>query len=964
MLALLLSATFVYGQSVKISGSVLDKANGEPLVGANVFLVGTSLGSAANNKGRYVIPNVKPGTYVIRADYIGYKTSTDTVVVTGDADLVREFKLSYTTVAGEEVVVTAQAKGQMDAINRQLASKSLVNIVSSDRIEELPDANAAESVARIPGVTVQREGGEGNKVVIRGLSPKYNAVTVDGVRLAATDSSDRSTDLSMVSQYMLEGIEVTKAGTPDQDADVLGGTVNFKLKKAKPGFNANALVQGMHNGLKDTYKDNKFVVDVGLRFWGDRIGLFGLVDLENRNRSSQELTASYNNPNAQLDSVNALRTTGLGLYDYTRLNDRTNGLFVADVNVPDGNVRYSHLNSSIDKNISPHYELYSLGVNARDYYTGRGNTEIRVKTHILEYTQTLFSKLFVDAAASVSESRQATDMLLFQFHENQAYTQSIHDVSITNIQNITSNDTGATYFNQYTFNDDSNKETENTYRLDLGYKFRLFNKLSGRIKTGAKIRKKSRNFDRNYEYAPITYVGVPHVRDSLVATFPRIDEYSDFGQTRLTYLTFLENGYEPGEFLNGDYTLGPFADIDFLEEIFYFLRENYNYAPYHEQVMHRFHETNSRLYDYAGEENYTASYFMLDLDIGSKLNMIAGVRKEKNKTTYEAQRGYQNVLPHFTFQGYELYSHDRKNDYVLPALFLRFRPFNWLETRFARTETLTRPNYADIIPLYNVIGNGASVDYRDANLEPALSKNIDVTVSINQNHIGWLSAGYFEKDIDGLIYSSGRRYIEDPLVYDLPEDAHKYYIQNYTSNNPNSIQLRGLELDYQTRLWFLPGFLKGLVLNANYTVTRSEVKYPRTVVEFEIDFGPPLQVVGTNIDTSYVARLIDQPNEVMNFSLGYDYKGFSSRLSMLYRSDVFRQTNFWPELRQSTDGYRRWDLSIKQALPVQGLNAYLNVSNISGTVDSNSFLDQTRALGLVQHYGSTIDLGFRYSFSH
>ena len=118
--------------------------------------------------------------------------------------------------------MTAQAKGQMDAINRQLNARSIVNIISSDRIQELPDANAAESVARVPGVSIKREGGEGNKVVIRGLSPKYNAITVEGTRLPSTDPDDRSTDLSKISQYVLDGIEVTNAGTPDQDADVLG----------------------------------------------------------------------------------------------------------------------------------------------------------------------------------------------------------------------------------------------------------------------------------------------------------------------------------------------------------------------------------------------------------------------------------------------------------------------------------------------------------------------------------------------------------------------------------------------------------------------------------------------------------------------------------------------------------------------------------------------------------------------
>ena len=176
----------------------------------------------------FKISGLELSDYAFKVSYIGYRSVTDTLSFSGDIyNIEKDFKLSYTTIEGSEVLVTAQAKGQMDAINKQLNAKSLVNIISSDRIQELPDANAAETVARVPGVSIRREGGEGNKVVIRGLSPKYNNVTVNGVKLASTDNDNRSTDLSMISQYMLDGIEVTKAGTPDQDADVLGGTVNF-----------------------------------------------------------------------------------------------------------------------------------------------------------------------------------------------------------------------------------------------------------------------------------------------------------------------------------------------------------------------------------------------------------------------------------------------------------------------------------------------------------------------------------------------------------------------------------------------------------------------------------------------------------------------------------------------------------------------------------------------------------------
>ena len=221
-------------QSSIITGTIKDSKTKKPLVGANVFLLGTSLGTITNDNGTYQISNVDPGKYFLKATYIGYESKDIEINVPINKKITKLIELAYKTLEGETIEVTAQARGQIDAINKQLNAKSIKNIISSDKIQELPDANAAETLARVPGLSIKREGGEGNKVVIRGLSPKYNKVTVNGANLASTDKDDRSTDLSMISQYMIEEIEVTKAGTPDQEADVLGGTVNFKLKKAKP----------------------------------------------------------------------------------------------------------------------------------------------------------------------------------------------------------------------------------------------------------------------------------------------------------------------------------------------------------------------------------------------------------------------------------------------------------------------------------------------------------------------------------------------------------------------------------------------------------------------------------------------------------------------------------------------------------------------------------------------------------
>ena len=60
---------------------------------------------------------------------------------------------------------------------------------------------------------------------------------------------------------------------------------------------------------------------------------------------------------------------------------------------------------------------------------------------------------------------------------------------------------------------------------------------------------------------------------------------------------------------------------------------------------------------------------------------------------------------------------------------------------------------------------------------------------------------------------------------------------------------------------------------------------------------------------------------------------------MLYTSDVFSTVNFWPGLRESTDAYRRYDISMKQKLPIKGLELYLNISNLTEAVDIEGFVD-------------------------
>ena len=124
-----------------------------------------------------------------------------------------------------------------------------------------------------------------------------------------------------------------------------------------------------------------------------------------------------------------------------------------------------------------------------------------------------------------------------------------------------------------------------------------------------------------------------------------------------------------------------------------------------------------------------------------------------------------------------------------------------------------------------------------------------------------------------MIYSSGSRIIlpKDTLRYDISSNYEYYKILDYSLNNPNKVKLKGWEFDYQTRFWYLPSFLNGLVFNANYTIANSKVQYPRTVIEGYFDFEL-FEYIENNIDGTYIEKLIDQPDEIINISIGYDYK--------------------------------------------------------------------------------------------
>ena len=326
-----------------VKGIVSDASNGEPLIGANVIIKGTVLGAATDKSGLYRIKRIPVGKQVIKFSYLGYETKSVEVNIIKNRFVNIDVTLKSKSIVTEDVVVTAMLQGQKRAINEQLSSNTIVNVVSKDKIEELPDQNAAESLSRLPGISLERNAGEGQKIVIRGLSPKFNVVTLNGVVIPSTDEENRSVDLSMISSDMLGGIEVFKALTPDKDADAVGGSVNFTMKKASKKPNLNLKFQGGYNNHEKYYGNFKGDLNFSHRYFNDKLGFLVTANYQRANRGSDGLSVSYefNREQRQGEERSIINVTDLNLVDRKEIRDRYGASIVLDYDLGNGELLFS-----------------------------------------------------------------------------------------------------------------------------------------------------------------------------------------------------------------------------------------------------------------------------------------------------------------------------------------------------------------------------------------------------------------------------------------------------------------------------------------------------------------------------------------------------------------------------------------------------------------------------------------------
>ncbi len=984
-LVLSLFCNWLYAQGT-LEGTITDQYDDSPLFGASVFIVGTSLGSSANMEGEYRIRRIPAGEVEVRFSYLGYETQTVTVTIEDGETTELNMALRAASIEGEEVQISAQAVGQVSAINQQRASNTIINVISEEKIQELPDANAAESIGRLPGVSVNRSGGEANKVILRGLSDKYLNVTVDGVKLPATDALGRGIDLSSISQSSLAGIELYKAVTPDKDGDAIAGSINLVTKKAPKEHEFRIIGLGGYNNIKDSFGQYDLSFKYGGRFFDDVVGLQINGNTESKIRNNERIDIGYN---TTIDQSTSYIINDLNL-EYIDEERTRNGLgAILDFDTPDdGNIKLSTMYSSTKRDFLTHSRDYPFDQGGVTYGFRDRENEIEVFTNSV-MGNNYFLGLEADwiLSYSRSESNYPYDYEATFFEPSieesgmRGGMPEIQEDPVVFTDYAYNNFRSASLSDAY-YRDQDNSDAELTARLDLMYDYSLSNNISGTLKGGGKYSSKDRANQNSRLFAPY--------RLGLWRPYELLPDGSvtekDFANSYFDgfYDTYLENpgfrqpsfrdflsGDPESRFILDDFNMNPLIDRDRLRQWYSI---NKNGANQSGGSLEYRNDPSAEANTYDITESVTAGYLMNTFNLGQSVTAILGARIEHES------HDYTNTYSPGQIGGFpvpEGITRDTSSTYsetvVMPHLHINVKASDFMNIRVAAFRALARPDFnMRLLSFFawrdSETGGDRKLILGNPNLKTAKAWNFEVSTSFYGNELGLFTVSAFYKRMDDMYHMLNEiPTVGDTLITSLGLDWESPHRATYDLtvpyNSPEASDVYGLEVDHQINFTWLPGLLKNFILSYNVSLVQSETTLFGAVRD-TIQVPDPILGERTEYPVrriSYSQEMDNQPELFGNVSLGYDIGGFSGRVSVTHQADYYRSFSATTRNDRIEGDYTRIDLALKYRVTdfLTVIGNVNNLTNITETVTQHNRIANYKIPRSSERYGMTFDFGLR-----
>jgi TonB-dependent receptor len=729
--------------------------------------------------------------------------------------------------ADEHVNVIGQAASIDQALKEQRRSDSVKSTVHADGVAQLPDENAAEATQRLPGVSVERDQGEGRFVSVRGLGPDLNSVSVNGTLIPSPEADRRAVALDVLPSELVQSLSVVKTLTPDMDANSLGGTIEVESLSA---FDHKGLFYT--GSAEGSYDDNteqaspKFSGAISDRFsLGDGVDNFGVaaaLSWQQRDFGSDNVETG-----GDWDFEDGARLQQLEQRDYDIRRERS-GLGLNFDYRPDDfssyylRTLYSRYKDSETRNAAGvEFADAQLPGEAGDAEGWRELKDRKETQEIQSYvfgSEHLIGQWTLNGQLGYSRSTQDTPGhiagALFEGNDD------FEGVGFSDTEKPRLNigddfyDPANFSLNEVEWAQETTEDSEKNIKLDAARDYELAGH-AAQVKFGGKLSRRDKDNDTD------------------IWTYEDLDDF--FSDEQLNMDQFSKGSV--------DYSLdrfGPGLSAERIEDLLGGLDRSAF-----------FNEEESRVNDFDMSEDINAAYLMHTLDIDD-LRIIAGLRYEGTefaaKGTGIRDGDYESI--------------EAGNDYHhwLPGLHARYQLDQDTQVRAAITHSVVRPTFGQLAPGFVIDGDEAS--FGNPTLDPLESRNFDLGIEHYLGRAGVVSAFLFYKDIENFVYNADLAGTGDWVDF----------AEANTFANGDSAELWGLELAYSQKFDWLPAPWNGLLLGANATFSRSDA----SISGYDEGSGRNLE---RDIDLPF------QSDSVGNLMLGWENDKLSLRLSANYKSD-------------------------------------------------------------------------------
>lgn len=843
-------------QSGVIAGKVVDSNDQFSLPGASLRIENTNKYTVSDQNGNYQFLNLDPGTYTVLIDYLGYETISQEIVVTENKTATINFELTNGLNELSEVVIVGDyLKGQAKALNQQKNNGNITNIISSDQVGRFPDANVGDALKRVPGITMQNDQGEARNIIIRGLAPELNSVTLNGDRIPSAEGDNRNVQMDLIPSDMISTIEVNKTLTPDMDADAIGGSVNLITRAVPNRERISVTASGGYAPIREKGLYNSAFV-YGNRFFNNKLGVVASGSYQAQNFGSDNIEAVWKKG---VNDEFYVSQMDIRKYDVQRI--RRSISFSSDFKFNENNrldltaiynwrddrenrfrTRYRNIEQVIGEDTNS--VIGYTGEIRRETKGGIDNNrnknrrleDQRVYNISLRGEHLLSPKLDMDWGVSfsrASEDRPNERYMDFRYR-NVDLTEDLSNGNRPLVSTVGEDNPRSYSLREITENNNHTAESEFGAKINFRVPFSVIADQKGRLRFGGRLRLKDKK--RNNDFF----------------AYESVEGLGSLAEVPNSY--YNGQGYGPGS----QYVPGYFASSSYLGNL-----DLKNPSLFEESsVPSEFLAVN-----YKAKESITAGYIRWDQDLSSQTSLIAGVRFENTSIEYTGNyvQDEEDLIGQVT----------HKNDYlnVLPSITLKHNFNKDFILRTAFTTSIARPNYYSLAPFVNVLRDDTEVLAGNPDLKATYAYNFDVMAENYFENIGIVSGGFFYKKLNNFIYTYRNNTFSsadfDQLFPDVtnPIPAGDNNWQLIQERNGDHVNVWGFEVALQRQLDFIPGeFFKHLGIYVNYTYTDSKAK-GITNSDGEVREGLTLPKTAPHM---------------FNGSLAYENKKFTARISMNY----------------------------------------------------------------------------------